>query len=44
MPTPKCDEETNGEWMSRCIPDVMDELDLDHDQAVGRCAGIWNHN
>jgi len=41
MPRPLCEDETNGEWMSRCILEVMDE-GLDHDEAVGRCAGMWN--
>jgi hypothetical protein len=41
MPTPNCGEETRSEYMSRCIPEVMDE-GYTQDQAVGRCAGMWN--
>jgi hypothetical protein len=41
MPTPDCENQTRSEYMSICIPEVMDE-GLDHDEAVGRCAGMWN--
>jgi len=42
MPKPNCDDETRSEYLSRCIPEVMDE-GLNHDQAVGRCIGMWNN-
>jgi len=41
MPTPRCSDESRSDWMSRCIPYVMDE-GRTHDQAVGQCAGMWN--
>ena len=41
MPKPNCNDETRSEYMARCIPMVMDE-GVDHDEAVGRCAGMWN--
>lgn len=41
MPTPRCSDESRSDWMSRCIPVVMDE-GRTHDQAVGQCAGMWN--
>jgi hypothetical protein len=41
MPKPNCDSESRSEYLSRCIPEVMGE-GLTHDQAVGRCIGMWN--
>lgn len=41
MPDPS-DYEDEDSWMSACVPDVMDE-GKDHEQAVGKCLGMWNH-
>lgn len=44
MPTPHPDEETQSEWMSRCVPQVMDDgTAQDSDQAVAMCMDMWRH-
>ena len=42
MPTPN-DNETREEFISRCIPYVMDEGKT-RDQAMGMCYGIWKQH
>jgi HK97 family phage major capsid protein/HK97 family phage prohead protease len=42
MPTPHPSDETRDEWMSRCIPFVLDDGSADdHDQAVAMCSSMW---
>lgn len=42
MPTPRPDEETRDEFMSRCIPMVLDHGTADdQDQAVAICSSMW---
>jgi HK97 family phage major capsid protein/HK97 family phage prohead protease len=40
MPTPKPGQETQSEWMARCVPYLIDE-GKDKDQAVAQCLNIW---
>jgi hypothetical protein len=42
VPTPDCENQTQGEYLSICIPEVTDE-GYEHDEAVARCIGMWNN-
>jgi HK97 family phage prohead protease len=41
MPTPQAGED-RGDFMERCIPELVSEEGLPQRQAVARCFGIWN--
>ena len=41
MPTPS-DDETRQEWMTRCVPVLIDEGN-DQDQAVAICSSMWDN-
>jgi len=42
MPSPNPEEETQQEWMSRCIPVVLEEgTAKDQEQASAICHGMW---
>jgi hypothetical protein len=43
MPTPKPGEETQAEWMDRCIPVVMNDGSAESDQqAIAMCGNMWD--
>ena len=40
MPKPKPSSETRSEWMTRCVPVLIDE-GREQDQAVAICSNMW---
>lgn len=41
MPKPKPSEESRADWMSRCIP-VLIEEGKPQDQAIAICSSMWS--
>jgi len=43
MPIPRPESENRSEWISRCIPVVINEGTTDRsDQAAAICISMWN--